>query len=80
MELLDLAMDGMGGDRERMQRTFDTRQTINVPLKRPIPVRLVYTTAVVEEGRLRLRPDIYGLDAAYAREMDRGAPRVAAAR
>ncbi|PZR18130.1 MAG: murein L,D-transpeptidase [Azospirillum brasilense] len=80
MELLDLAMDGMGWDRERMQRTFDTRQTINVPLKRSIPVRLVYTTAVVEEGRLRLRPDIYGLDAAYAREMDRGAPRVAAAR
>lgn len=51
-----------------------------MPLKRSIPVRLVYTTAVVEEGRLRLRPDIYGLDAAYAREMDRSTPRVAAAR
>ncbi|MFT8246738.1 L,D-transpeptidase family protein [Roseomonas sp. BN140053] len=78
MELLDIALDGMGWDRARIQRSFDSRQTSALPLKRTLPVRLHYTTAVVEGGRVRLRPDIYGLDAAYAREMDRTAARVAA--
>jgi len=29
---------------------------------------------VVEGGRLRLRPDIYGLDAAYTRALDQRVP------
>ncbi|UFN47336.1 L,D-transpeptidase family protein [Roseomonas sp. OT10] len=80
MELLDIALDGMGWDRARSQQIFDSKQTRFVPLKRSLPVNLHYTTAVVEEGRVRLRPDIYGLDAAYAREMDRIATARIAAR
>ena len=49
-------------------------------LARSLPVRLHYTTAVVEEGEVRVRPDIYGLDEAYARAMDASdAPPLAAA-
>ncbi len=77
MELLDIALDGMGWDRARIMRAFDSRQTSAQALRRPLPVRLHYATAVVEGEAVRLRPDIYGLDAAYAREMDRTAPRVA---
>jgi murein L,D-transpeptidase YcbB/YkuD len=43
-------------------------------------VRLHYDTVLVEAGRVRIRPDIYGLDAAYAREMDRARPVVVAGR
>jgi L,D-transpeptidase YcbB len=35
-----------------------------------LPVRLHYTTVVVEGGEVRVRPDVYGLDEAYARAMD----------
>ena len=80
MELLDIALDGMGWDRARSQQIFDGRQTRFVPMKRGLPVNLHYATAVVEGGRARLRPDIYGLDAAYAREMDRVATARIAAR
>jgi murein L,D-transpeptidase YcbB/YkuD len=34
-------------------------------------VRLHYTTVIVERGRVTMRPDIYGLDAAYAQALDR---------
>ena len=78
MELLDIALDGMGWDRARIRHSFDTRRTSAQALRRPLPVRLHYATAVVEAEAVRLRADIYGLDAAYAREMDRDALRVAA--
>jgi len=76
--LLALALEGTGWDAERVRRAYEGRQTQAVALRRAVPVRLHYTTALVEGGRVRLRPDIYGLDAAYAREMERG-PRVALA-
>ncbi|SHI80407.1 Murein L,D-transpeptidase YcbB/YkuD [Roseomonas rosea] len=76
-ELLNIAFEGMGWDAGRIQRAYDSRQTQSVGLRRSLPVRLHYTTAVVEGGRVRLRPDIYGLDAAYVREMDRGGVRMA---
>ncbi|MFC0408274.1 L,D-transpeptidase family protein [Roseomonas elaeocarpi] len=80
MELLTIAMDGVRGwDDARIRKTLDGGQTVNVPVARPIPVHLIYSTAVVEDGHVRLRPDIYGLDAAYARELARPAvPQVAA--
>ena len=41
----------------------DDERTIN--LKRPIPVHVTYQTAVVDQtGKLKMRDDIYGLDAA----------------
>ncbi len=77
LALLDVLMEGMGWDRPRVQRVLDSRQTQGASLRRSFPVRLHYDTVVVEGGRVRVRPDIYGLDAAYVREMDRG-QRVAA--
>jgi murein L,D-transpeptidase YcbB/YkuD len=85
LELLDLVMEGMSGwDRARVARVLDSRQTSQVTVARPVGVRLHYTTVVVERGEVRMRPDIYGLDEAYARAMDAvggttGRPRVAAA-
>jgi murein L,D-transpeptidase YcbB/YkuD len=61
------------------RRAYDSRATQSVGLRRALPVRLHYTTATVEGTRVRVRPDIYGLDAAYIREMDRGGIRVAGA-
>jgi murein L,D-transpeptidase YcbB/YkuD len=44
-----------------------------VPLPRPIPVRLLYHTAFVENGRLVIAPDFYGWDEAVAEGL--GLPR-----
>lgn len=44
-----------------------------VPLPRPIPVRLLYHTAFVENGRLAIVPDFYGWDEAVAEAL--GLPR-----
>ncbi len=81
MELLDIALEGTPGwDRARANRALETRQTSAVSVARTLPVRLHYTSVVVErEGEVRMRPDIYGLDEAYARAMTAGRPRVAAA-
>jgi L,D-transpeptidase YcbB len=71
LELLDLVMAGMAGwDAARVARVLDSRQTTQVTVARPVGVRLHYTTVVVERGEVRMRPDIYGLDEAYARAMD----------
>ncbi|MFH5923636.1 L,D-transpeptidase family protein [Roseomonas xinghualingensis] len=78
-DLLSLVLEGTGWDPARVQRAYDSRQTQSVALRRTLPVRLHYTTVVVEGSRVRIRPDIYGLDAAYVKEMDRGGVRVAAA-
>ncbi|WP_232480246.1 L,D-transpeptidase family protein [Roseomonas sp. KE2513] len=75
--LLAVVLEGMGWDAARIQRAYDSHQTQGVSLRRSLPVRLHYSTVTVEGGKARVRPDIYGLDLAYAREMDRVATRVA---
>lgn len=80
MELLDIALEGTPGwDRARVTAVLDSRQTSGVTLARSLPVRLHYTTVTVEGGEVRMRPDIYGLDEAYARAMDAPRPRQIAA-
>jgi murein L,D-transpeptidase YcbB/YkuD len=81
MELLDIVLDGIPGwDRARADRVLDSRQTTAVGLRRTLPVRLSYETVTVEQGRVTIRPDIYGLDAVYLRALDqRAAPVVAPA-
>ncbi|WP_235035390.1 murein L,D-transpeptidase [Roseomonas sp. 18066] len=75
MELLDIVLDGVPGwDRPRAQRALDSRQTSFVGLPRTIPVRLAYNSVVVEQGRVRIHQDIYGLDAAYQRLLDQRRP------
>jgi murein L,D-transpeptidase YcbB/YkuD len=44
-----------------------------VPLRRPIPVRLLYQTAYIENGRLVIVPDVYGWDEDVAEAL--GLPR-----
>lgn len=80
LAFFDVLTEGMGWDRARVQRTLDSRQTSGVALRRSFPVRLHYNSVVVEGERVRIRPDIYGLDVAYAREMDRTRPAVVAGR
>ncbi|GAA0583340.1 hypothetical protein GCM10009416_22260 [Craurococcus roseus] len=76
LDLLDLVLEGTAGwDRARAVGVLDGRATASIALARPLPVRLHYTTAVVEAGEVRVRPDIYGLDEAYARALDAPARR-----
>jgi murein L,D-transpeptidase YcbB/YkuD len=83
MELLDLVLEGTTGwDRAKADKVLESKQTTAVGLRRPLPVRLFYQTVTVEQAGVRIRPDIYGLDAAYARALDQrgaAAPAVAAA-
>jgi murein L,D-transpeptidase YcbB/YkuD len=80
LDLVGIALDGTPGwDRARATRVLDSQKTATVPVARTLPVRLHYTTIVVEGGEVRVRPDIYGLDEAYARALDAPrAPRLAA--
>jgi murein L,D-transpeptidase YcbB/YkuD len=71
MELLEIALTGMPGwTRERAQKLLDDKVTASIAVRQVMSVRLHYTTALVENGRVLLRPDIYGLDEAYVRAMD----------
>ena len=71
LDLFDAVIDGTAGwDRTRAAATLAGKTTAVVTLARPLPVRLHYTSAVVENGEVRVRPDIYGLDDAYVRAMD----------
>ncbi|RVT97730.1 murein L,D-transpeptidase [Rhodovarius crocodyli] len=81
MDFLVMLMEGMDGwNRPRMERSVAEGRTFSVPLRRQLPVRLLYQTAVVENGGVRIRPDIYGLDTQYLRAMERGPARPIASR
>ncbi|TCZ65453.1 L,D-transpeptidase family protein [Roseicella aquatilis] len=79
MELLDIALQGSAGwDRARVNQVLAGKQTASFTVARPIPVRMHYTSVTVEGGQVRIRPDIYGMDEAYARALDAPrAPRLA---
>ncbi|WP_135468110.1 L,D-transpeptidase family protein [Crenalkalicoccus roseus] len=78
MELLALALEGTPGwDPAQAARQLDSRETRIVALARDLPVRLHYTTVVIERGEIRMRSDLYGLDEAYARALDAPRPRLA---
>lgn len=75
-DLMATLLEGTPGwDLDRAQRAIDSRVTSAVSLRRVLPVLLSYRTVTVEAGqRVRIRPDIYDLDAAYARALG-AAPR-----
>ncbi|HEY4252043.1 MAG TPA: L,D-transpeptidase family protein [Roseomonas sp.] len=76
MDMLDAALSGTPGwDRERAQRVLDSRATAGVTIARSIPVALLYSTAMVQDGRVSIRQDIYGYDRSYMRAMEAGDPR-----
>ncbi|HET9717320.1 MAG TPA: L,D-transpeptidase family protein [Pseudolabrys sp.] len=71
--LLSLSQPEQGITAARIRSYYgDEERTIK--LQNPIPVHVTYQTAFVEKGRLQLRPDIYGLDAAILKLM-RGSER-----
>lgn len=74
MDLLAEAFSGMPAwNRERFDRVLESGATQGVSLTRAIPVRLHYDTVMVEDSKVIMRRDIYGLDATYLRALD--APR-----
>jgi murein L,D-transpeptidase YcbB/YkuD len=76
--LMLLLEQNAGWTRERADRAVASGQTSVVQLARVLPIRLHYTTVTAEGGQVRVRQDIYGLDEAYHRSMERGrAPVVA---
>lgn len=76
MEMLDAALSGTPGwDRARAQRVLDSRATAGVAITRTVPVALIYTTAIVRDGGVTLRHDLYNHDATYVRAMDSASSR-----
>jgi murein L,D-transpeptidase YcbB/YkuD len=62
-------------DVARIQAVMKGGQTMQVNLTHPIPVLIIYTTAVVEpDGEVRFFPDIYGDDASLKRALAAGYP------
>ena len=55
---------------ESIRAAMDGDKTLQVKLDRPIPVLILYSTAVVaEDGEVRFFDDIYGQDAALERAL-----------
>jgi len=60
---------------ERIQATLNAPGQLRVSLAKPIPVLVLYSTAVVEEnGEVRFVEDIYGQDAKLERALESGYP------
>jgi murein L,D-transpeptidase YcbB/YkuD len=60
---------------ERIEAAMNAEKPLQVNLERPIPVLVVYATAVAEEnGRLHLYPDVYGHDRELADQLAAGYP------
>lgn len=56
---------------ERIRQAMDSTETRHIPVARPIPVHLVYTTAWVETtGEIAFREDIYRIDDLIQRRLE----------
>jgi murein L,D-transpeptidase YcbB/YkuD len=67
--------DNPGWDIDRVRATMNGDQALRVNLARPIPVLILYSTAVVEpDGEIRFFDDLYGYDAQLERALDAGYP------
>jgi murein L,D-transpeptidase YcbB/YkuD len=64
-DLAEWLLRGIDGwTRERIGAAITGTKTVTVTLERPVPVLIVYATAVaLEGGEVRFFPDIYGQDA-----------------
>ena len=61
--------------RDRIVVAMNGTKTVQVNLKRPIPVLIVYGTAVVaESGEVKFFDDVYGFDAALDKELTTSGP------
>jgi murein L,D-transpeptidase YcbB/YkuD len=73
-ELADWVLrDEPGWSKERIAMAMQGDKTLQVNLKQPIPVLIVYGTAVVmEDGEVRFFQDIYGYDADLETQLAEG--------
>ena len=63
--------DEPGWDEEKIRSAMNGDKTVQVRLERPIPVLILYSTAVVmEDGEIHFFDDIYGQDAALERGLN----------
>ena len=74
MDLLALVTEGTL-ERSTADRLLASRATSVTSLRRALPIRLHYATVTVHGTETRVRQDIYGLDEAYARQLDGRATR-----
>jgi len=67
--------DKPGWTEDKIRAVMNGDQTLEVPLDKPIPVLILYTTAVVEpDGEVHFFRDIYGYDSAIDKALARGYP------
>jgi murein L,D-transpeptidase YcbB/YkuD len=65
--LAEWALSGSPWKTESIRAAMNGEQTLQVNLPRPIPVLIVYATAIVEDdGKVHFFDDVYGLDQALA--------------
>jgi murein L,D-transpeptidase YcbB/YkuD len=74
--VLSLAVPGEDYSQERIRRMFGPSEQ-NINFVRPLPVHITYQTAYVEGGKLVIRDDVYGHDAALMAQLKGGDRRVA---
>jgi murein L,D-transpeptidase YcbB/YkuD len=76
-DLAEWLLRGIDGwTRERIHTSITGAKTVTVTLERPVPVLIVYATAVaLEGGEVRFFPDIYGQDTQLAALAVKGYPR-----
>jgi murein L,D-transpeptidase YcbB/YkuD len=74
--VLSLSVPGEDYSQERIRRMFGPSEQ-NINFVRPLPVHLTYQTAYVDGGKLVIRDDIYGHDAALMAQLKGGDRRVA---
>lgn len=65
--------DQPGWDVDRIRATMGGDRTLQVNLIKPVPVLILYNTAIVQpDGEVRFFDDIYGYDASLAKELAGG--------
>jgi murein L,D-transpeptidase YcbB/YkuD len=74
--LTEWVLEGTGWDRARIDAVVATDTPTEVRLAAPLPVHLVYRTAVLDaDGRVRLIADPYGRDPVLVAALERAPPR-----
>jgi murein L,D-transpeptidase YcbB/YkuD len=66
-----VAAEEPGLSAERVDKILASGKTVRLKLERPIPVRLMYLTAVPKDGTVAYLPDVYGWDAKLLALLDR---------
>jgi len=66
VELAELLLnDKPEWDREKITEAMNRKGELVVPLTKPLPIHVIYMTAWVDEGGLKLLNDVYGFDRNY---------------